>query len=161
MTVLHIGCQPCARMKDIKFFAIFVGTVVTILGALASGIVLGIFLMFTHPMQDMLAKGAPVTDIVVAMEKLMTQSISMNLASLGLGGFFCLVGGFVTGWIAKTSVVKNALIMSIISGLLGLLFITFYSAWYEVVCWLFTIGPAMAGGYLASVFIRPRPSTRT
>jgi hypothetical protein len=140
-------------MKDVKFLAIFIGVIVDIVGSFTSGLVLGIILIIYH-----VAQGTPLKDISSVMDqKHLSQSIPFLLSSLGLGGFFSLVGGFVAGWMAKVSPTKNGLIMGVISTLLSIFFWSFSPAWFNAAGCLFTIGPATAGGYLAFVFFGRRP----
>ena len=139
-------------MKDVKFLAIFAGSVVAMVGSLASGLVLGIILIIYH-----VSQGTPLKDMSSVMDqKHLSNSMPLLVCSLGLGGFFCLVGGFVTGWMAKVSPMKNGLLMGVLSTLLTVFFWSYYPAWFNVVGSVFTIGPAMAGGYLAQVFLSRR-----
>jgi len=142
-------------MKDVKFLAICVGVVVDIAGSFAAGLVMGIILVIFH-----LAQGTQLKDIASVMDqKHLSQSIPFNLASLGVGGFFSMVGGLVTGWMAKVSPTKNGLIMGIFSTLLSIFFWGYDPAWVNAAGCFFTIIPATVGGYLAFIFFGRRYPT--
>ena len=135
-------------MKDIKFLAIIVGIIVDVGGSLAFGFVFGIFLAIIY-----VAQGVPVNELSTVLDqKHLNQSIPLLLGNLGIGGFFSLTGGFVTGWIAKVSQTKNGLIMGVGSTLLSKPFWSFEPAWLNAAGCVFTIGAATAGGLLADAF---------
>jgi hypothetical protein len=138
-------------MKDIKFFAIFVGLIVDIFGSLFSGIVISIVVAIYLAVQ-----GMPLKQISVQLSSTEEQSFLALHAAIGIGEFSTFVGGFVTGWMAKSAQLKNALIMGILSTLLGALFWSFNPLWFNIVCIPFTPASAAVGGYLAYVFFGQR-----
>jgi hypothetical protein len=143
-------------MKEIKFLAIIIGVVVDVAGSLVSGFAIGIFLVIFH-----VAQGMPIKDVSVALDqKHLNQSIPFDLASLGVGGFFSMVGGFVTGWMAKAGQIKNGMLMGVVSTLLSIFFWGYDPFWVNAAGCFFTLIPATAGGYMAYVFFGGRPSSR-
>ena len=128
-------------MKDVRFLAIFAGLAVDIGGSLAAGLAIGIALTLFH-----LAQGMPVKEITTVMDQQhLTASITLDLANLGVGGFFSLLGGFVTGWIAGVSRVKYALIMGAGSVLFSAIFWVFEPPWLNVLRLHFHRRPRHAG----------------
>jgi ABC-type thiamin/hydroxymethylpyrimidine transport system permease subunit len=139
-------------MKDLKFLAIFVGWVVDIFGTLLFGFGMTIVLMIFFA-----AQGMPLKQITVQTNTAhLDQSLPILLASLGIGGFSTVVGGFVTGWMAKVSQLKNAVVMGLLSTLFGVVFWSFSPLWFNIVCTLITPAAAATGGYFAQCIFVPR-----
>jgi hypothetical protein len=97
-------------------------------------------------------------DIMVHLDAAhLYKSIPLLLASLGIGGFFTVVGGLITAWMAKTHQVKNATVMGLVSIVLGLPFWGSYPLWYNVIAVLVVLGAAATGGYFAKCIFVPHP----
>jgi hypothetical protein len=143
-------------MKGFKFLAIFVGLVVDIGGSFLSGVVIAVVMMIFYA-----TKGMPLKEISTQMDAAhLGQSIPVLLSSIGVGGFFTVVGGFVTGWLAQSFQLKNALLMGLLSALFGAVFWTFSPLWYNIVCVLITPVAAAVGGYFAQCIFVPRYAPR-
>ena len=143
-------------MKGLKFLAIIVGLVVDIFGSLLSGLFIGIAMVIFYASQGMSMK-----EISVQLDAAhLNQSLPFLLSSAGVGGFFTVVGGFVTGWMAKTYELKNALIMGLLSVAFGALFWSFSPMWFNVAGALITPPSAMAGGYFAQCIFTARNTAR-
>jgi hypothetical protein len=140
-------------MRDVKYLAIFTGLAVDIGCSLGCGMVLGILMVIYH-----LSQGVPAPKLLEVMDgKHLAGSVPFLVTTLGLGGFGSLLGGFVTGWLAKVSEMKNASITGILSILLSVFFWNMYPIWYNAAGCLFTVGPAIAGGFFSHVIFGHRP----
>jgi len=137
----------------LRFLAIIVGLAVDIVGSLALGFVFGIVLVVFHLMQ-----GIPIQDIATQMDaKHLNQSVIFLLASLGVGGIGSLVGGFVTGWMAKASRVTNGFAMGILSTLVSIPFWGTDPLWFNLLGVVMTMGMATTGAYFADLIFRRAP----
>jgi hypothetical protein len=141
-------------MKDFKFLAIVVGVVVEYLVTTLVTIIMATLMIAYYICE----RHVPAKELHILMHHTL-HSWSALMASLVLGAFGPVIGGFVTGWMAKISMPKNALIMGVISTIPCSLFMSEFPAWYDTLSLLFTIGPAVAGGYLAHVFLSSRPQS--
>ena len=138
----------------LKFLAIFIGFIVDVGGSLLLGVILGIALLVIH-----LAQGMPLQEIMVQMDtKHLNQSVAFLLASLGIGGLGSLTGGFVTGWMAKTSRVINGFAAGVLSTSLGLCFWNMNPAWYNLLGCVITLGLATTGAYFADLIFGRAPA---
>ena len=139
-------------MKDIRFLAIFAGLAVDIGGSLGAGLAMGIVIALFHLMQ-----GMPIKELSAAMDqKHLLASIPIDLANLGAGGFFSLLGGFVTGWIARVSRTKNACIMGVVSTALSVFFWAYEPMWMNALGCVFTLIPATLGGVFSQALFGHR-----
>jgi hypothetical protein len=145
---LHLG------MKDIKFIAILVGVVVEYLITIVATIVM-VTLMIVYYLPE---KHVPANELHRFIHQTM-HSLPALIASLVLGAIGPLIGGFVTGWMAKSSRIKNALFMGVISTIPGFFFMSEFPAWYDALSLLFTIGPAAVGGYFAQCLFGSRQAS--
>ncbi len=106
----------------------------------------------------LMAKGQTSKDVMADMTPGPNASIPLLLALSGIGAVGSLLGGFVTGWIARHHRLFNAFLTGSISVLTAVYFIKEYPIWYDCLGVVLTIGPAVAGGYFADlIFGRAEP----
>jgi hypothetical protein len=141
-------------LRGLKFLPIFVGFLVDIGGSFFVGVLFGFALFIFHA-----AQGMPTRDIVAQMDsKHIQQLLILMSASLGLGSFCSLLGGFVVGWMARVSQVKNGFVMGLFSTAFGSFFWASNPLWYNVICPVFTVGATMSGAYFAQVLFGKGPT---
>lgn len=140
--------------KGLKFLAILTGFVTDIGGSFVVGVLFGITLFIFHA-----AQGMPTREIVAQLDsKHLQQSMILMSASLGLGSFCSLLGGFVTGWMAKASQVKNGFVMGFFSIAFGSFFWASNPLWYDVVGAIFTLAATTFGAYVAPLILGVGPT---
>jgi hypothetical protein len=139
-------------MSGLKFGAISIGVIVDISTSLIFGALFGAVMM-----AFLLARGLSAADAQAQIENNAHAPI-VEFLGLGLGGLGSLIGGFVTGWLAKYHRVLNGAAAGILSTLIGLIFGGQDPLWLDVLGVICTIGPATSGAYLSQlVFGHTRP----
>ena len=138
-------------MKGRHVLAIAVGVVGGFVLSLIVGLVMGAAMVAYYATQ-----GMPMQKIAIQLNFAhLVSSIPFLLASLGGGGFALLVAGFVAGWIARSHQLVTGLILGAVSVVISVPFYFWYPLWYNIVCIVFTIGPAAMGAYAAQVMLKP------
>ncbi|MBI4691074.1 MAG: hypothetical protein HY754_12545 [Nitrospirae bacterium] len=131
-------------MKDLNVKAILIGFLVDIGGTFAFSMVFGIIAAVL-----LFAAGR---DIKELEEFPKTDAFRILMPVVGI--MFTVLGGFITGRIAKKAAIKNAFVMGLASALFGVSTILFYPAgaglWLESASLLLTISASMLGGYLCT-----------
>jgi hypothetical protein len=109
----------------------------------------------------LLAHGVAAHDLVSKTTAL-SQTAPLLLAGAGLGSFGSLIGGFTTGWIARSRRVGCGAIMGVCSVLASLPFWYADPLWYNLMGAVVTLVLAPAGAWLAEVIFSPKaPRTAT
>jgi hypothetical protein len=135
-----------------KILGVFVGLVVDIVISLLLGLAMGIALAVYLATQ-----GVSTHDMPTRLTAL-THTTLMMLAQDGLGIFGTLVGGFLCGWIARSSRVTCGAIMGFCSCLAGVPFWGSWPLWFNLLGVVLTLLMAVCGGWLAdAVFGRKQP----
>jgi len=145
-------------MKGISIKAVLIGWIVDFVLEFAGGLVLATALVvyvmygsnnnhghFDLPAYTRLSHSPPVLLISIV---------------LGVGG--SLIGGFVTGWIASTSRMKNAYALSIVELVFSVAFLPFmqsYPIWFDVLGTVVTVGFTILGGLISQLIFDDKAST--
>ena len=135
-------CQPL-RMSWRHVLGVFVSVVSAFVLTLALSALLGLAALAYFTVTNLTAQQMDFPHL--------STSPPVLLASLGLGGFAMLVGGYIAGCIARTGQVVTGLITGIASTVLSIPFFFWYPPWYDAACIVATVGPAAMGGYWARV----------
>jgi hypothetical protein len=130
-----------------NILGVFVGVVTDIVVSMILGLLFGVLLGAYE-----LAQGVHALDLVAHPNKFVQQAPAL-LAEAGLGAFGSLVGGFVTGWIARTNRVVCGIIMGCGSVLVSLPFWYASPLWYNILGAFLTIGMATAGAFAAEALL--------
>ena len=131
-------------LKNVSFKAVSIGFLVDFIGttifALLYSIIVASFLV---------AQGHQLDEI----NRMLHDSILLNLIPLFIGVFFAVLGGFLAGIIAESDKMKNASVIGIISLFLTTIsFIVFKTTeplWYNMISFLLPVPSALLGGFLA------------
>ncbi|HEX4139170.1 MAG TPA: hypothetical protein VHY09_02405 [Candidatus Methylacidiphilales bacterium] len=142
-----------------RVLAVFVGVVSSFAITVVLSVVLGLLMLAYWTLCVLSLRGAARQMDFTHL----TASVPFLLATLGLGGFALLIGGFLAGWVARSGQVMTGLTTGITSTVISIPFFFWYPAWYDAACIVATIAPAAMGGYLARLMASlrhtPPPAT--
>jgi hypothetical protein len=138
-------------MQGISLKAILVGAAIDLIMSFGMAIVIafciGLFVYGVHQPGHKLD--------AAAIRHVMHDDLYLS-ATTALGGFLTIFAGFITGWIAPSQKVKNALAMSFLSVVISLVLLPFmgeYSPWYVLAGIFVTIGCGTLGGLFSQLIL--------
>lgn len=120
--------------------AVFWGFLVDIIGSLVIGFIIVIIAGNLY-----VAKGKNMD----GFEQYFSSNLPIMLISLLVGLIFVILGGFISGTIAKQNELFNASLVGVIGILFGLLICWSLPLWYNIASFLLTIPCAYIGGLIA------------
>jgi hypothetical protein len=133
--------------RPISIKAVIVGVLFAIGGSLILGVGLGIFILI-------FVSALVPANAVEAKFQEVTESTMFGIVCLMIGFGLTTAGGFIGGWIAKRSEVKNGGLVGFFSVVLGIPFYLDNPLWYNA----FAFGGAVPFGMLGGYFAKPRRS---
>jgi len=137
-------------LRGIRFWAIMAGVAVDVGASIGSGIIVGCSVIWYG-----MVRHTPLKDVFSLMaDPEFHRLMPVLLAILGLGGFSSLIGGFTTGWVARSHEAKNGLLTGVVSTLVGIPFWDACATWYVVLGVTTTIVSAWAGAFLAPIILK-------
>ena len=126
-----------------KILGVIIGVVTDVTISLLLGIIFGIGIAIF-----LAVRGVNPNDLGPQITSLLKEPY-MKLANAGLGCFGSLVGGFVTGWIARTNRVLCGAIMGLGSVVISIPFWNQEPLWFNVLGIVLTLAMATCGAWLA------------
>ena len=144
-------------MRGIRILAVFVGLIIDLALSVVWSIVfsIGLILYLTQ------RPGHHASFSVPEIHALL-RTVPVMLINTAAGGGTALIGGFVTGWVAKTDRGKNASALAIVELVVSLPFLVLmmngYPAWYPLAGCIVTVALTLLGGYAANVILSEKSS---
>lgn len=133
-------------LRGLSVKAVIIGVVLDWALSFVVGLISGIALMIYFVV---VLRESP-TDRA-AFDALIKSDLSCFGVCLG-GGLACVLAGFVTGWVATSYRIQNALaagIISAVSSLILLPLLNGYPEWYVPACLVITVAGCALGGVIA------------
>jgi hypothetical protein len=128
--------------QRLNWRAILLGFVVDFSGSVAFGVICGVVAGVMQAGRG--GDPAEATQMLLNSPRYLT-------AGLIVGSLFVVVGGFVTGRIARHDRILNGLALGIVDLILGLTYLGQLPAWYHTIAMVVTIPCALLGAWLAMV----------